>query len=144
MAFLFASPISNSLETLLGHFSRHSPQPVHFVSSTNRAFFSTFTLKLPTLPSMPTTSAYVITLVLGWLKQSAILGARMHIEQSFVGNVLSSWAILPPMLGVFSTMWTIIPLSARSRSAWIPATPPPITITDFSIHRPPCHLVWHE
>ena len=26
-----------------------------------------------------------------------------NIEQSFVGNVLSSWAILPPTVGAFST-----------------------------------------
>ena len=90
MAFLVLSPISQSLTTLLGHFSRHSPQPVHLVSSTYLAFLRTFTLKLPTLPSTPTTSAYVITLVFGWLKQSAIFGASMHIEQSFVGKVLSS------------------------------------------------------
>src|SRR4030042_168837 len=113
MAFLLDRPISNSLGTFDGHFSRHSPQPVHFVSSTYLAFLSTFTLKLPTFPSTPTTSAYVITFVFGWLKQSAIFGARMHIEQSFVGKVLSSCAILPPMLGVFSTRWAIIPLSAR-------------------------------
>src|SRR5512136_1441006 len=141
MAFLFARPISNSLVTLLGHFSRHSPQPVHLLSSTYLAFFRTLTLKLPALPSTPTTSAYVITFVFGWLKQSAIFGAKMQIEQSFVGNVLSSWAILPPMLGVFSTMWTIIPLSARSRDACMPATPPPITMTSFANPRPPLDLV---
>src|SRR4030065_1012701 len=57
IAFLLARPISNSLGTLLGHFSRHSPQPVHIVSSTYLAFFWTFPLKLPTFPSTPTTSA---------------------------------------------------------------------------------------
>src|SRR4030042_5746831 len=117
MAFLLDRPISNSLGTFDGHFSRHSPHPVHLVSSTYLAFLRILTLKLPTLPSTLATSAYVMTFVLGWLKQSAIFGARMQIEKSFVGKVLSSWDILPPMLGVFSTSWTQIPLSARSRAA---------------------------
>jgi len=35
MAFLDAIPLSNSLELfLLGHFSEHSPQPVHLSRST--------------------------------------------------------------------------------------------------------------
>src|SRR5512137_1736092 len=49
----------------------------------------------------------------------------MHIEQSFVGKVLSSWAIVPPMLGVPSSMYTLYPESARSRAACMPAGPPP-------------------
>ena len=32
------------------------------------------------------------------------LGAIVHIAQSFVGNVLSSWDITPPMDGLPSTM----------------------------------------
>ena len=51
----------------------------------------------------------------------------MHPEQSSVGNVLSSCAIRPPILGVFSTRYTLCPSSARSRDACIPAIPPPIT-----------------
>ncbi len=39
----------------------------------------------------------------GFLSQSISFGERMHIEQSLVGNVLSSWAIRPPMLGDSST-----------------------------------------
>jgi hypothetical protein len=34
---------------------------------------------------------------------STSLGARIHIEQSLVGKVLSSWAITPPMDGERST-----------------------------------------
>ena len=37
-------------------------------------------------------------------------GDSMHIEQSLVGKVLSSCAILPPMVGAFSTR---IDLEAR-------------------------------
>jgi hypothetical protein len=51
------------------------------------------------------------------------------MEQSIVGNVLSSWAILPPMLGDFSTRYTLIPRLATSKAACIPAMPPPITRT---------------
>ena len=50
------------------------------------------------------------------------------MEQSIVGKVLSNWAITPPMDACFSTRTTSIPLSARSSAAWIPATPPPITM----------------
>ena len=32
---------------------------------------------------------------------STSLGASIHMEQSLVGKVLSSWAIWPPMLGAF-------------------------------------------
>ena len=37
---------------------------------------------------------------------SAIFGARMQIEQSMVGKVLSIWAMRPPMEGSFSTRTT--------------------------------------
>jgi hypothetical protein len=32
---------------------------------------------------------------------STSLGERIHMEQSLVGKVLSSWAMWPPMLGRF-------------------------------------------
>ena len=37
------------------------------------------------------------------LPASTSLGARVHIEQSLVGKVLSSWAMWPPRAGAFST-----------------------------------------
>ena len=45
-------------------------------------------------------------LIFSCAEASTIFGVRIHAEQSSVGNVLSSWDILPPMLGVFSTMST--------------------------------------
>ena len=57
----------------------------------------------------------------------------MHIEQSIVGKVLSNCAILPPMLGLFSTKYTFSPLFAKSREACMPAMPPPTTMTAFGI-----------
>ena len=67
--------------------------------------------------------------MLGSFSTSAILGLRMHGEQSRVGKVLLSCAIRPPMLGFLSTMLTLNPPSESCRAAVIPATPPPITIT---------------
>lgn len=61
---------------------------------------------------------------------STSLGEIIHMEQSLVGNVLSSSLITPPMAEDFSTRWTKKPESAKSREACIPAIPPPITITD--------------
>ena len=58
---------------------------------------------------------------------STILGVRIQAAQSSVGKVLSSWAILPPMVGLVSTMSTGKPASAMSSAVWIPAIPPPIT-----------------
>ena len=65
-----------------------------------------------------------------WRAQSTSFGETIHIEQSLVGKVLSSWVIIPPMVGDFSTRLTLYPLSARSREAWMPAIPAPITITE--------------
>ena len=48
---------------------------------------------------------------------SIILGARIHMAQSLVGKVLSSCAILPPMLGDFSTRCTLKPILAKSSAA---------------------------
>ena len=84
-------------------------------------------MKLPTYPQMLVTSVRLISFMRGWRPASAILGARIQIEQSMVGKVLSIWAILPPMDGSFSTKTTSYPESARSRAAWMPATPPPMT-----------------
>ncbi len=61
------------------------------------------TEKAPSVPEMPVISASVISSMLTCRPTSTSLGARIHMEQSFVGNVLSSWAITPPMAGDFST-----------------------------------------
>src|SRR4030067_3571848 len=103
MAFLVPKPISNSLGHDTVQTSVHSPQPVHFSGSTNRAFFKILTLKLPGSPSTSFTSEYVSRVMFSRRLTSIIFGDRMQIEQSIVGKVLSSWDILPPMLGVFST-----------------------------------------
>ena len=64
-------------------------------------------------------------MILGCIEASTIFGVRMQAEQSNVGKVLSSWAILP-------TISTLYPASAISRAVWIPAIPPPITKALFS------------
>ena len=50
----------------------------------------------------------------------------MHMEQSFVGKVLSNLAIIPPMLAVSSTRYTLLPYLAAFNAALIPAIPAPI------------------
>ena len=61
------------------------------------------TLKSPASPLIPSISVYVRTSIFGCRPTSTSLGESIHIEQSLVGNVLSSWAMWPPMLGPFST-----------------------------------------
>ncbi len=63
----------------------------------------------------------------GCVPASFILGVRMQAAQSRVGNVLSNWAMWPPIDGSRSTRWTGKPASASSRAAVIPAMPPPTT-----------------
>src|SRR4030042_1403143 len=65
----------------------------------------------------------------GCLPAVTSFGARIHMEQSFVGNVLSSCAMVPPMLVDSSRRYTLKPESARSKDACMPATPPPTTRT---------------
>ena len=65
-----------------------------------------------------------------WRPTSTSLGEMIHMAQSLVGKVLSSWDMTPPMPALFSTMWTKNPEFARSRVACIPAIPPPTTRTD--------------
>jgi len=60
---------------------------------------------------------------------SDIFGASMQMEQSRVGKFLSSTAITPPMVGARSTSTTLAPPLARSSEAWMPAIPPPMTMT---------------
>jgi len=61
------------------------------------------TEKSPSVPEIPVTSARVISSMLTCRPTSTSLGARIHMEQSLVGNVLSNWAMTPPMAGDFST-----------------------------------------
>jgi len=107
MALRVASPISNSLGMETGHTSAQSPQAVHSFSSTNLAFFRTLTWKFPIYPETSLTSLLVSSVILGCLPASLIFGARIQMEQSIVGKVLSICAILPPMLGSFSTRVTL-------------------------------------
>ena len=66
-------------------------------------------------------------LIFSFCAASTIFGVRMQAAQSRVGKVLSSWAMLPPMVGFFSTMSTSKPASAMSSAVWMPAIPPPMT-----------------
>ena len=66
-------------------------------------FLIRVTLKSPASPSTLSTSVNVRISIFGCRPTSTSLGERIHIEQSLVGKVLSSWAIWPPMLGPFST-----------------------------------------
>ena len=87
----------------MGQYLTQVAQPVHFSSIIYRGFFLRMTLKSPAEPSTLSTSVYVRTSMFGCRPTSTSLGERIHMEQSLVGNVLSSWAICPPMLGSFST-----------------------------------------
>ena len=60
--------------------------------------------KSPWVPVIPLTSARVINSMFSCRPTSTSLGARIHIEQSLVGKVLSSWDMTPPMAGDLSTM----------------------------------------
>ena len=60
-------------------------------------------VKLPGSPSRATTSLLMSSSTFGFLPTSTSLGAMMHMEQSLVGNVLSSCAIVPPIFGFSST-----------------------------------------
>ena len=97
--------ISSGMAT--GQASTHLPQPVHFSSSTKVAFFSSRTLNPPPSScSTLRTSVLVMISMLGCELTSYILGASMQIEQSLVGKVLSSRAMVPPIDGVSSTSST--------------------------------------
>ena len=83
------------------------------------------------------TSECVRSLTFGWREISTIFGARMQIEQSRVGKVLSSCAIRPPIDGSFSIRYTCCPWSARSKAAVMPAIPPPMMRTfDIDVFSP--------
>ena len=103
MAFRIFVFSSYSFRASMGHFWAQLPQPVHFFGSTLSDFCFTVTVKLPASPSTIAISAFVIRSMLWCLPVATSFGAMMHMAQSFVGKVLSSWAIVPPMLGCFST-----------------------------------------
>ena len=88
---------------LTGQASTHAPHPVHFSSSTYFALFISLTLNFPFTFFTFLTSVFVSISIFSWLSTSNIWGASMQIEQSFVGKVLSSRAIMPPILAVSST-----------------------------------------
>ena len=77
---------------LTGQISAQSPQPVHLSSLIYRGLRRIFILKADPLRIGVTCfiSEYVKSLILGWRAHSTILGAKIHIEQSKVGKVLSN------------------------------------------------------
>ncbi len=60
-------------------------------------------MKFPASPETSLNVALVMISTLGCLADSTSLGARIQIEQSFVGKVLSRAAITPPMAADVST-----------------------------------------
>ena len=97
-----------------GHFSVHRPQPVQTSSLTYLALRFIVTSKLPTKPFTSVTSEYENMRILSFWATSTIFGVSMQAAQSSVGKVLSSCAILPPIVGFVSTMSTGNPASAIS------------------------------
>ena len=106
MALRLDSPSSNSSSVLAGHFSAHSPQAMHLSMSTYLGADFTVAVKSPSSPSRERTSDRVKTSMFSCRPTSTSLGEMIHIEQSLVGKVLSSWAMVPPMAGERSTRWT--------------------------------------
>src|SRR3989337_2092329 len=113
---------------LAGQASVHRLQPMH-ASVTYRGFVRTVRVNFPGVRTASLTSAYVRRSTFGWLNTSFILGDRVHIAQSRVGNVLSKRAMFPPIVGPFSMRVTLWPRLPRRIEAWIPAIPAPITAT---------------
>jgi hypothetical protein len=94
------------------------------------------TLKSPAFPSTFLISPWVTMVMFSCLPVATSFGEIMHMEQSLVGNVLSSWAMVPPMLAPDSSRYTLNPESARSRDACMPAGPPPTTSTAPTVLSP--------
>ena len=63
-------------------------------------------MKFPALPLRSRSFALVIISMFGDRPASTSFGASIHMEQSLVGNVLSSCAITPPIEAFFSTRYT--------------------------------------
>ena len=91
-------PSLNSSLTFEGHFSAQAPQATHLAGSTYDGLRRTETVKFPGSPLMPVIREWGMISMFKCLPHSTSLGERMHMEQSFVGNVLSSCAMCPPML----------------------------------------------
>jgi hypothetical protein len=85
-----------------GQFSTQLPQPVQMSVLTLRARLFTLTLNFPAEPSTDSMSAYVSISIFKCRPTSTSLGEIIHMAQSLVGNVLSSWDMTPPMEGDFS------------------------------------------
>ena len=88
---------------MTGQYSTQVVQPVHFSSTMYRALLTRLTVNSPACPATRSTSVNVRISILGCRPTSTSLGERIHIEQSLVGKVLSSWAMRPPMAGDLST-----------------------------------------
>lgn len=86
-----------------GQFSTQAPQPVHKSILMLRARLRTFTLKFPGSPRTSSKSAYVINSMFKCRPTSTSTGEMIHIAQSLVGKVLSSWDMTPPIAGDFSS-----------------------------------------
>ena len=65
--------------------------------STHRFFFLTVTVKLPGSPLTFSRSALVIISMFRCRPTPTSLGPMVHMAQSFVGKILSSWTMPPPM-----------------------------------------------
>ncbi len=74
----------------MGQYSVHVPHPVHLSSSTYRGSWTRCASKAPASPSKRSSWVFVIMVIFGFVAHSMNFGDRMHMEQSFVGNVLSS------------------------------------------------------
>ena len=86
----------------VGQFDTQVPQPVHFASSTKRGRRLTVTVKSPGWPWTRATSLKVRISMSRCRPISTSRGAMVHMAQSLVGKVLSSWDMTPPMAGLRS------------------------------------------
>src|SRR4030042_863274 len=107
MALAGAMSLSNELTPSIGQCSAHTPQPVHLSSRMYLECFVIVTLKSPAFPSTFLSSAWVRRVMFSCLPVATSFGDTMHIAQSLVGKVLSSCAIVPPLLRPASSMYTL-------------------------------------
>src|SRR5208337_4500569 len=85
--------------------------PVHFVGSTKRGCCLILTVKFPACPSTRSTSLKV--------RMSMSLCRPISTRRG---------AMTPPMAGLRSARYTLMPPLARSRAACMPPIPPPTTM----------------
>ena len=102
-AFLLLRPWSCSLGTSTGQTVVHSPQLVHLARSMYLGFSLIFAVKFSWSPLSSRRSVLVKSSMFRCRPTSTSFGEITHMVQSFVGNVLSSSAIMPPMAEFFST-----------------------------------------